>query len=76
MLDLLKAETEPIDFRFLEPECGSGNFLTRILQRKLAAVELEFGSQNPVILYPSLPPYIAGHHGCTPSARSQSAPQA
>ena len=43
MLDLVKAESERIDARFLEPACGSGNFLVRILQRKLAAVELKFG---------------------------------
>lgn len=42
MLDLVKDETERIDSRFLEPACGSGNFLVRILQRKLAAVELKY----------------------------------
>lgn len=42
MLDLVKGETERIDARFLEPACGSGNFLVRVLQRKLAAVELKF----------------------------------
>ena len=42
MLDLVKGETERIDSRFLEPACGSGNFLVRLLQRKLAAVELKF----------------------------------
>ncbi|CAM4197046.1 N-6 DNA methylase [Deinococcus marmoris] len=43
MLDLVKAESERIDSRFLEPACGSGNFLVPVLQRKLAAVELKFG---------------------------------
>ena len=43
MLDLVKDETERIDARFLEPACGSGNFIVRILQRKLAAVELKYG---------------------------------
>jgi hypothetical protein len=43
MLDLVKAETERIDSRFLEPACGSGNFLVKILQRKLTAVEFKFG---------------------------------
>lgn len=43
MLDLVKEETERIDARFLEPACGSGNFICRILQRKLAAVELKYG---------------------------------
>ena len=46
MLDLVKDETERIDSRFLEPACGSGNFLVRILQRKLAAVELKFGNSD------------------------------
>lgn len=46
MLDLVKGETERIDSRFLEPACGSGNFLVRIMQRKLAAVELKFGKSD------------------------------
>jgi len=46
MLDLVKGETERIDSRFLESACGSGNFLVRILQRKLAAVELKFGKSD------------------------------
>jgi len=46
MLDLVQDETERIDSRFLEPACGSGNFLVRILQRKLAAVELKFGKSD------------------------------
>lgn len=46
MLDLVKAETERIDSRFLEPACGSGNFLVPVLQRKLAAVELRYGKSE------------------------------
>lgn len=42
----MKGETERIDSRFLEPACGSGNFLVRILQRKLTAVELKFGKSD------------------------------
>lgn len=42
MLDLVKEETERIDSRFLEPACGSGNFLRPVLRRKLAAVERKF----------------------------------
>ncbi len=38
MLDLVKQETERIDSRFLEPACGTGNFLTEILRRKLRVV--------------------------------------
>lgn len=43
MLDLVKAETERIDSRFLEPACGSGNFLVPILERKLAVVRQRYG---------------------------------
>lgn len=46
MLDLIKDEAERIDSRFLEPACGSGNFLVRVLQRKLAAVEIKFGKSD------------------------------
>ncbi|XVO21013.1 MAG: N-6 DNA methylase [Sphingorhabdus sp.] len=46
MLDLVKGETERIDSRFLEPACGSGNFLVPILQRKLAAVEARYGKSD------------------------------
>jgi hypothetical protein len=46
MLDLVKGETERIDSRFLEPACGSGHFLVRILRRKLAAVEQKFGKSD------------------------------
>lgn len=46
MLDLVKGETERIDSRFLEPACGSGNFLVQILKRKLVAVELKFGKSD------------------------------
>jgi len=46
MLDLVKKETERIDSRFLEPACGSGNFLVQVLIRKLAAVELKFGKSE------------------------------
>jgi len=46
MLDLVKDETERIDSRFLEPACGSGNFLVRVLRRKLAAVECKYGKSD------------------------------
>jgi hypothetical protein len=42
MLDLVKDETERIDSRFLEPACGTGNFLTKILERKLNVVRQRF----------------------------------
>ncbi len=38
MLDLVKQETERIESRFLEPACGTGNFLIEVLKRKLAVV--------------------------------------
>ncbi len=46
MLDLVKDETERIDSRFLEPACGSGNFIVKIMRRKLAAVELKYGKSD------------------------------
>jgi hypothetical protein len=46
MLDQVKEETERIDSRFLEPACGSGNFLIQILKRKLSAVEFKFGKSE------------------------------
>ncbi|QWD44048.1 N-6 DNA methylase [Polynucleobacter paneuropaeus] len=46
MLDAVKDETDRIDSRFLEPACGSGNFLTKILKRKLATVELKYSKSE------------------------------
>jgi len=46
MLDLVKQETERIDSRFLEPACGTGNFLTEILERKLRIVEGRYGKSQ------------------------------
>lgn len=43
MLDLVKQETERIESRFLEPACGTGNFLTEILERKLTVAESRYG---------------------------------
>lgn len=40
MLDLVKAESESITARFLEPACGTGNFLVEIFGRKLMTVAL------------------------------------
>lgn len=42
MLDLVKQETGRIDSRFLEPACGTGNFLAEILERKLRVVETRY----------------------------------
>jgi hypothetical protein len=46
MLDLVKLESERIDSRFLEPACGSGNFLKQILKRKLATVQSRYGKSE------------------------------
>ena len=46
MLDLVKQETERIDSRFLEPACGTGNFLVEILKRKLTVVENRYSKNQ------------------------------
>lgn len=46
MLNLVRSETERIESRFLEPACGSGNFLVEVLWRKLRAVALRFGGDQ------------------------------
>jgi len=60
MLDLVKQETERIESRFLEPACGTGNFLAEILERKLRVVkdryrrsQLEF-ERNAVLAVSSI----------------------
>jgi hypothetical protein len=42
MLDLVKQETERIDSRFLEPACGTGNFLVEVLERKMRVVQARY----------------------------------
>ena len=46
MLDLVNEETERIDSRFLEPACGTGNFLVEILNRKMKVVKRQFASNR------------------------------
>ena len=46
MLGLVQRETERIDSRFLEPACGTGNFLVPILDRKLAVVKRKYGKSQ------------------------------
>ena len=46
MLDLVKQETERIDSRFLEPACGTGNFLAEILNRKLKVVKKRYSNNK------------------------------
>ena len=46
MLDLVKPETERIESRFLEPACGTGNFLAEILRRKLTVVKNRYAKSQ------------------------------
>jgi hypothetical protein len=46
MLDLVRDESERIDSRFLEPACGSGNFVVPVLRRKLASVHQRYGRSD------------------------------
>lgn len=43
MLDMVQGECERIESRFLEPACGSGNFLAEVLRRKLEVVKKRYG---------------------------------
>lgn len=42
MLDLVKIESNRIDSNFLEPACGNGNFLIKILERKMKTVKKKY----------------------------------
>jgi len=42
MLDLVVNETHRIESRFLEPACGDGNFLIKILKRKIEVVKKNY----------------------------------
>ncbi len=42
MLDLIGDSSYGIDFRYLEPSCGNGNFLVAILERKMLTVSRKF----------------------------------
>lgn len=46
MIDLVASEAERIDSRFLEPACGSGNFLIPVLLRKLDTVQTRYGKSD------------------------------
>lgn len=46
MLAVVDRETNRIDSRFLEPACGSGNFLVPVLNKKLATTKARYGSNN------------------------------
>lgn len=42
MLDLVRSQTERVDSRFLEPACGTGNFLVEVLRRKLVVLQRRY----------------------------------
>ena len=46
MLDLVANEASRIESRFLEPACGSGNFLREVLRRKLVEVKRRYGNDD------------------------------
>jgi hypothetical protein len=46
MIGLVEDEAQRIDSRFLEPACGSGNFLIPVLRRKLATVDARYGASD------------------------------
>lgn len=47
MLDLIPEMFDDIDYRFLEPACGNGNFLVAILRRKIAGIREEAHGGTP-----------------------------
>lgn len=47
MLNLVKNETERLDSRFLEPACGTGNFLVEVLNRKLVVLKQKYKRSQP-----------------------------
>lgn len=46
MLDLVKEQTERIEATFLEPACGTGNFLIEILRRKLTVINNKYAKSR------------------------------
>ena len=47
MLDLVADQITRIDATFLEPACGSGNFLVEILRRRMAVLNQKYG-KSPI----------------------------
>ena len=45
MVQIVQREVDRIDSRFLEPACGSGNFLIEILTRKIKIVRERYGKE-------------------------------
>ena len=54
MCDLVKNETERIDSTFLEPACGTGNFLVEILTRKLAVAKKGYARSGEELAFQSV----------------------
>jgi hypothetical protein len=46
MLNLVPNELSRIESRFLESACGAGNFLIKVLERKLATVRIKYGKNE------------------------------
>lgn len=46
MLNLVGDESARIESRFLEPACGSGNFLVAVLRRKLATAQSRYAASE------------------------------
>lgn len=42
MLDMVRQETERIESRFLEPACGTGNFVVPVYEKKLAVIKKRY----------------------------------
>lgn len=54
MCDLVMNETERIDSTFLEPACGTGNFLVEILTRKLAVAKKGYARSGEELAFQSV----------------------
>lgn len=51
MCDMVKDESYSLDKTFLEPSCGTGNFLVELLERKLSTAEKNFEASKDVSAY-------------------------
>jgi type I restriction-modification system DNA methylase subunit len=49
MLDLVRNETERIESRFLEPACGTGNFLVPVLEESLPSSKKGMGQVRAIL---------------------------
>jgi hypothetical protein len=51
MLDLVGESSYNIEYRYLEPSCGNGNFIVSILERKMMTVSAKFKKQRDFEFY-------------------------